>query len=275
VDKETIEMIEIADPDDAMVTYPSGDTQARQQAFYVSDPLPWVTPLDVQCPRAERLPRRLSVTLAPVPADHSRVVGVMGEQTLGDHIGDGTQVDDGYRWHDVFHLSNLAILGWSPVIRGLLGTQRRSSADGGPDEDNGRAIAIEEGIVAIAFQYASRRDFLVRPEPIEASLLDAIQYMTRYLEVGRRDRGDWERAIVAGFGAWRAVRRLDGAMLHIDLDTRQLRVCELTDSQRDHHRAIAATLDLGNRVEDRGDATGTVLSLQRDTDVSGRAAPPQ
>ena len=38
---------------------------------------------------------------------------------LGDPVTDNTHDDDGYRFHDVMHLANMAVLGWSPVMRSL------------------------------------------------------------------------------------------------------------------------------------------------------------
>jgi hypothetical protein len=36
---------------------------------------------------------------------------------IGDRLTDNKLEKDDYRFHDVFHLANAAILGWSPVLR--------------------------------------------------------------------------------------------------------------------------------------------------------------
>ena len=40
-------------------------------------------------------------------------------QRLGNDLMDNAYEDDGYRFHDVFHLACAAVLGWSPVLRAL------------------------------------------------------------------------------------------------------------------------------------------------------------
>jgi hypothetical protein len=44
---------------------------------------------------------------------------------LGDDLTDNARDDDGYRFHDVMHLANVANLGWSPVLRKMMGRRRR------------------------------------------------------------------------------------------------------------------------------------------------------
>ena len=36
---------------------------------------------------------------------------------VGAALTDNAYQDDGYRFHDVFHIAFTAILGWSPVLR--------------------------------------------------------------------------------------------------------------------------------------------------------------
>jgi len=69
---------------------------------------------------------------------------VSGGWLLGNVLGDNAHDDDGYGWHDAFHLAHMAVLGWSPVIRGLLGRTRKEDPATDDVEDGGRAIAIEE-----------------------------------------------------------------------------------------------------------------------------------
>ncbi|HYH75309.1 MAG TPA: hypothetical protein VD735_05110, partial [Candidatus Saccharimonadales bacterium] len=54
--------------------------------------------------------------------------------------------EDGYRFHDALHLGLLAVTGWSPVMRSLLGLKRRSDPIVDTIEDGGRAIVLEEGL---------------------------------------------------------------------------------------------------------------------------------
>jgi len=44
---------------------------------------------------------------------------------VGDSLSDNVDEEDYYRFHDVFHLSFMTFLGWSPVIRKILGRKRK------------------------------------------------------------------------------------------------------------------------------------------------------
>ena len=115
-------------------------------------PHPELGPLDLGWPEGERLPRHGTYRFVPVTTgldSGSQRAGIEiwfdGDQ-IGDRLTDASHVDDGYRFHDVFHLSYAAVLGWSPVTRKLMGRKRRSDPIVDENEDGGRAIAIEEGI---------------------------------------------------------------------------------------------------------------------------------
>ena len=105
----------------------------------------------------------------------------------GDDLSDNRYQDDGYRFHDVFHIAYAAhVLGWSPTIRALMRRKRKSVPIVDEVEDGGRAIAIEEGIVAMTFSYAERRNFLEGANAIDAGILRIIKDMTAHLEVSHR-----------------------------------------------------------------------------------------
>ena len=46
---------------------------------------------------------------------------------LGDDLRDNVENEDGYRYHDVFHLACVAKLRWSPVMRKLMNRKRKSN----------------------------------------------------------------------------------------------------------------------------------------------------
>jgi len=192
----------------------------------------------------QRLPRHLTVALAPLPGDQSRVVGITEDgAALGNLVGDNAYDDDGYRWHDAIHLAHLAVLGWSPVLRALLRRKRKDRPVVDDVEDGGRAIAIEEGIVAGVFDYASQRKWLVGVSAVDTTLLAGLRSLTRGLEVRVLSLLEWEQAILRGFACWRELRANDGGMLHLDLDRRQLEHRPLTATERaDHAMAVERVL---------------------------------
>jgi NTP pyrophosphatase (non-canonical NTP hydrolase) len=199
-------------------------------------PLPPGEPRDATFADEERLPRFFQVTLAPLPEDPSRVVGVLEDgSALGNLLGDNAYNDDGYRWHDVLHLGHAAVLGWSPVVRMLLGRKRKTDALVDDVEDGGRAIAIEEGISAAVFDYASQRRWLEGLYAVDSSLLDTLRGLTRGLEVRSATALEWEQAVLRGFGCWRELRAADGGVVTCDLDARSIKHRPLTADERARH----------------------------------------
>lgn len=183
-------------------------------------------PLDDDCPEAEQLPRsgRFEFIASTNSAGRPTVRVRHKEQWVGDPLTDASHVDDGYRFHDVFHLAHAAVLGWSPVTRKLLGRKRRSNPGIDEAEDGGRAIVIEEGVAAMVFAYATSHDYLRGITRLDFELLDVIQNLVAPLEVGIRTAADWEQAILTGYDAWRQLRESNGGTVLLDMGKRSLTV---------------------------------------------------
>jgi hypothetical protein len=199
-------------------------------------------------PNSQRLPRRLAIAMAPVPGQPRRVVGITDDSgaTLGNLLGDNAYEDDGYRWHDAIHLAHLAVLGWSPVVRALLGRKRKDVPIVDDVEDGGRAIAIEEGIAAAVFDYASKRRWLEGLRAVDTSLLAAIRSLTRGLEVRAVTLLEWEQTVLRAFDCWRGLRANNGGMVMLDLDRRAIAHRPLTDNERAAHAtAVTRALEQG------------------------------
>jgi hypothetical protein len=143
---------------------------------------------------------------------------------MGDPLTDASHVDDGYRFHDVFHLGYATVLGWSPVTRKLLGRKRKSDATIDEAEDGGRAIVTEEGIAAMVFAYATSHNYLDGITRVDFPLLDIIKNLAAPFEVGIRTAADWEHAILTGFSAWRQLRENNGGTVILDAANRSLTV---------------------------------------------------
>lgn len=188
-------------------------------------------PFDQDYPPEEQLPRtaRFVLRLAEVNGTTKSVLTWDG-QAVGDPLTDSSHVDDDYRMHDVFHLSYVAVLGWSPVMRSLLRRKRRSNPRMDEAEDGGRAIAIEEGISALVFSYASQHNYLDGKAHIDNNLLDVIGSMVGHLEVGAHRAADWEKAILTGYTAWRTLRNTSGGVIDLNMSTQSLTVSPLPDA---------------------------------------------
>ena len=178
---------------------------------------------DAELPEGERLPRRLEVELIDADEGTRQHVQILVDGTVfGGELTDNSYDPDGYRFHDVFHLAYAAVLGWSPITRALLERKRKSQPLLDEVEDGGRAAVIEEGVVALAFDYARRHHFLDGVAAIDSQLLRTIKDMTSHLEVRQCTTGEWEQAIMRGFDVWRAVLAARGGRIAVDLDARRI-----------------------------------------------------
>ena len=180
---------------------------------------------DAKQPRAHRLPRTFTVTIRPMPSNGPEplVEVIWRGRRVGDPLGDNTYEDTGYRYHDVFHLANAAVLGWSPTARGkIFECKRPRGTKVDAVEDGGRAIVIEEAIVAFMFAYARQHSFLEDVRHLDYHALRMVQIYTADLEVSKRHLWEVEEAVLQGFAAWRQLRENEGGVLRGDLAARRL-----------------------------------------------------
>jgi NTP pyrophosphatase (non-canonical NTP hydrolase) len=180
---------------------------------------------DAAYPEHERFPRRFSVRLENVVEERRTKLRMWSQGVrLGDDLTDNSYEDDGYRFHDVFHLACAAVLGWSPVLRALMKRKRKSCPEVDDVEDGGRAVAIEEGISALVFSYAENHAHLEGVKSLDYNLLRTIRGMTCDLEVAACTSRDWERAILACYQVWRELAAKGGGWVVLDLDARTLQL---------------------------------------------------
>ena len=178
---------------------------------------------DAMLPEGERLPRRFEVELFDMFVGARQCVRVLiNARPLGAELTDNAYDSDGYRFHDIFHFSYAAILGWSPITRALLRRKRKSHPIVDEVEDGGRAAVIEEGIAALVFDYARRHHMLDGVQVLDYQLLRTIKNMSSHLEVKHCTTGEWEQAILQGFNVWRAVVSARGGRIAVDLDERRI-----------------------------------------------------
>jgi len=131
---------------------------------------------DHDFPEYERFPRTFEINLTEEIEDNSvKVRAFINGKQIGNYLTDNSYSGDGYRFHDVFHLSYVAVLGWSPVMRSNLKLKRKSNPRIDEVEDGGRAAAIEEGISALVFSYAKDHGLLEGVSEIDEQLLKIIK----------------------------------------------------------------------------------------------------
>jgi NTP pyrophosphatase (non-canonical NTP hydrolase) len=175
-------------------------------------------------PREQRIPRRFTVRFEEVeePDGKMRVTVSCAGRSIGGMLRDNSYVQDGYRFHDVFHLAYAACLGWSPVLRELLNCKRSKHAVVDEVEDGGRAIVIEEGIAAFVFGHASKHKFLEGLTSLDFDVLKVVKDMTSGLEVSDASWRDWEVAILEGYKLFRILMRQRSGFVTVDLNQRSL-----------------------------------------------------
>jgi hypothetical protein len=85
---------------------------------------------------------------------------------------------------------------------------------------------VEEGIAAMVFGYAARRDFLRSHTSVEHCLLERIAETTAPFDVAAATAADWEQVILLGFRLWRQLRSHGGnGVIHADRCYRRMVFC--------------------------------------------------
>lgn len=172
---------------------------------------------------SEKFPDRFVLELIEVAKGDGCYVQVLYEGLqIGGTLTDNAYFDDGYRFHDIFHISYAAILGWSPVLRSIMRRKRKSHPKIDEVEDGGRAAVIEEGIAAIVFDYARRHAFLEGVTDVDDQLLNTICGMSAHLEVSTAHAWQWRKAILEGYTVWREVVKHRGGRVEANLLTKTL-----------------------------------------------------
>jgi NTP pyrophosphatase (non-canonical NTP hydrolase) len=179
---------------------------------------------DASFPGYERLPRSISIQFLERARGAGRLEVVLrvNEMNIGDRLTDNAKEDDGYRFHDAFHLAYAAVLGWSPVVRATFRCKRKSNSRVDEVEDGARAAIVEEAIAQTVFNYARGHSMLEGLDRIDHGILKLIQRMVRGLEVRKCALHEWQRAIFVGFDAFRALKRNRGGWLILDAESRSL-----------------------------------------------------
>jgi NTP pyrophosphatase (non-canonical NTP hydrolase) len=173
---------------------------------------------DEESLESERLPRKFVAEFRNFGEPNKQKLEVYIDGVkCGSTLTDNAYKGDDYRYHDLLHLAFATVLGWSPVFRALLKRKRRSTPLADEVEDGGRAVAIEEGLAALIFNYARHHSLLKGVSRLDWPLLRTCNEMTSHLEVSRRSLHDWELAILSAFKIWRQMQEHNGGFVDCDL----------------------------------------------------------
>lgn len=178
---------------------------------------------DEAFPPGEQLPRRLVIDIMEVEIDGRTMARLTRDGTpVGDPLTDNREDDDDYRFHDVFHLSYAAHLGWSPTLRRLLKLKRKSDPTTDEVQDGARAVIIEEGIATWIFNHAQRLALFQGIDALDYGLLKSVRSFVAGYEAEHCPLWLWEEAILAGYRIFRKVRAHRGGRVGIDLTERNI-----------------------------------------------------
>ena len=172
----------------------------------------------------EQLPRLIVVDIREVEINGRKMARlIQDDRPLGDMLTDNRAGDDDYRFHDVFHLSYAAYLGWSPTLRRMLKVKRKSDPSVDEIQDGARAILIEEGITTWVFNHAQRLNLFSEMTSLDYGLLKSIRRFVSGYEAESCPLWLWEEAILRGYGVFRTVCRHRGGRVIADLNERSIR----------------------------------------------------
>lgn len=192
----------------------------KAESFYTKGS---INNFDSKFPPDERLPRRFVVNFYEKPLERSLYVKVsVNDVVIGDALTDNSHEDDGYRFHDVFHLAYAAVLGWSPVCRALLKCKRKSKVKIDEVEDGARAAIIEEAISILIFNQAEERGWYADRSSIDIGLLKTIRRLGMGLEVKACTAKQWQEAISQGYATFLELKKNGGGDVIVDLDRQRV-----------------------------------------------------
>jgi hypothetical protein len=150
---------------------------------------------------------------------------------IGDPLTDNIADRDGYRFHDVFHFSYVAILHWSPVIRALIKHKRKSAPAYDEEQDSGRAIVVEEGLTAWIFSRAKELNYFEGQQKVSLGMLKTIGEFVSGYEVERCPLKLWEKAILEGYAVFRQLKENQGGWI---VGNRELRTIQYMPLELDN-----------------------------------------
>lgn len=184
---------------------------------------------DVDYEEDERLPDHFQIEI--VQKANGKTYMKWQGVFIGDPLTDNIKEEDFYRFHDVFHMANAAILHWSPTFRSLIKHKRKSDVLIDEQQDSGRAIVIEEGLTAWVFSVAKRKDFFDGHDKLSFGMLKTIREFVRGYEVEQCPLSLWEKAILDGYCVFREIKRHKAGFIIGDRKERSLRF-ELNEQRK-------------------------------------------
>lgn len=180
---------------------------------------------DEEYPPEEQFPREFEVQFLVMNEGGKEKVRLINNSTgeqIGNDITDNSYQDDGYRFHDIFHFGYVAFLGWSPVIRKLMGIKRKSSNKTDEVEDGARAAITEELISLYIYSHGSDHQLFKYSSSVDTEVLKTVQKLVGGIEVENCTQKQWETAIINSYKVYDDLRVNNGGRVLVSIKNRKL-----------------------------------------------------
>ncbi len=180
---------------------------------------------DESYPKDEQFPREFEVVFEVINDNGREKVRIIEKKTgnqLGDEITDNSHQDDGYRFHDIFHFGYVAFLGWSPVVRKLMGLKRKSDNNIEEVEDGARATITEELVSLYIYNHSLDHQLFKYSSSVDTEVLKTIQKLVSGIEVSSCTQKQWETAIINSYKVYDELRQNNGGRVLVSIKNRKL-----------------------------------------------------
>lgn len=176
-------------------------------------------------PENERFPDEFEIEFIAYQEQGRNKMKIIDKRTntlIGDPLTDNSYIEDGYRYHDIFHYGYLAILGWSPVLRKLLNCKRKSNTQIDENEDGARAQIIEEMVSLYIYSHALDHDLLKYSDNVDSGIIKKVKSLVGNVEVKDCSGKQWERAILNSYKIFNELRTNNGGRVLVSKKNRAL-----------------------------------------------------
>lgn len=180
---------------------------------------------DKDFPENERLPEEFEIEFISYEEGGKKKLKIVDKrtnETIGNPLTDNSYVEDGYRFHDIFHYGYLAILGWSPVLRKLLSLKRKSNPDIDENEDGARAQIVEEMVSLYIYSRALDHELLKYSNSVDSGIIKQVKTLAGNIEVKDCSGKQWEKAILNSYEIYNKLRDNDGGRVLVSKKNRSL-----------------------------------------------------
>lgn len=197
----------------------------KNQGYWISDTTTPAMQFDKEFPEYERFPRIMEIDFIEINNGKGTLLRMKGVN-IGNRLTDNAPGDDGYRYHDVFHLANVATFGWSPVFRSILQCKRKSNPVKDEIEDGARAAIIEEAVINHIYDYARDHKYFEGKKRVDFNLIKRVLNMVRNYEVEQCQPWEWQHCILEGYKVFRQLKEKKKGRVLVNSELRSIKFIE-------------------------------------------------